>query len=197
MAVVVHDGTDYQYEFYDTDLASFTISGDAVGVAAFYFATVLSLEGLRSSSVITIRDYAFSTSTNVMTLEDCLPPTLKFIGNCSFESCPLVALTGIPYATKVHEHAFGAAQTLEDCLIDTRCRGLLERAAALGFPSIDAWVQYRQLVPSCRACLLWSVSIGVDLVRLEQEVSPLLALMVKLPEELVRELAQFAYGDYR
>ena len=41
------------------------------------------------------------------------------------------------------------------------------------------------------------MSIGVDRVRLEQEVSPLLALMVKLPEELVRELAQFAYGDYR
>jgi hypothetical protein len=200
MVQVTHHGTSHEYyrgghgDHGQPQITSFVMAPSVTRVAwnAFHCCALLtSLSSLRGSDVTEIYDGAFY-ATAVDALD--LPPRLTMLRAWSFAKChQLSNLAGLPYGTSVHRQAFGFDE-------DTFCALLLAKATALGFPSIDAWVQDRRLVPCRRYAVLTSVLVAQkqDTKRFisSPPVSTLLRNLARLPDEMVREIVEFAHGDF-
>ncbi|GMI30708.1 hypothetical protein TeGR_g7827 [Tetraparma gracilis] len=180
-------------------VSSFSVAPSITSLPPTSFADshISSLSPLLRSGVTSLNQSTFAC-TPLASLEG-LPPSLLSVDRWCFSRCHLLPnLRGLPFSTAVSPLAFGAAHA--SACGDSRCMLLLAKATIeLGFPSIDAWVQDRRLIPDRRRAVL----LCVQRAREQEEeaapanpVAPLLATLALIPDVLVREVIEFAYGDH-
>jgi hypothetical protein len=211
--VVEYDGSESQYDY---DLprtpsipsSTFTVAPGITKIAknAFYNSGLLSLSGLRTSSITRIAYGAFWGNEFLETL-DGLPACLEFVEHCAFSYCiRLKSLSGLPYSTFCSPDAFGHTT-------EAYPEPLLARARELGYRHVHAWVADRRNVPKRRRAVLACVvrcrseadAASADpgaALQLRLEALPdekaggaeeLLLRFAGLPDVLVREIVEFAH----
>jgi hypothetical protein len=119
----------------------------------------------------------------------------------AFERCDgLVSLAGLPFAAEVHKDAFLNCWALRRAALR---RGYADvhdrRSGAFLLSAAIQWANDRREVPGRRYALL----LCVDGARKQEgeaapadPVEPLLGRVALLPDELVREIAELAFGGY-
>jgi hypothetical protein len=203
---VLYDGITRQFEN-DPDFGmrpssiatSFTLTPGvtSVGNRAFFETLIGDLACLKNSAVTSIGDHAFFMCP-LTTLKD-LPPGLLTIASGAFDSNHYIEnLHGIPFSAEVDENAFGSPQYSND---SGECILLLEKARILGFTGrnpINEWVQDRKNVPARRLAIYASVLVArkQENEAVTNAVTPLLAGIAKLPDDMIREIVGFAHGDH-
>ncbi|GMI26182.1 hypothetical protein TeGR_g5209 [Tetraparma gracilis] len=218
---VEHDGSAGQYANMcneHDDVSAFTVgpSVTSIGASAFLSSPLTGLSGLRGSAVASIGPRAFARCADLAALAG-LPPALARVGWRAFEAChSLRNLRGLPLPCDVDAAAF------ENCRgLQVRAGELGFPRDKWGVADVASWVEDRRLIPGRRAMVLLCVRYAVDRQGLEgggegggegegegeaggegeaegqpEPVAPLLKLIVRLPDEIIREIATMAFGDH-
>ncbi|GMI52549.1 hypothetical protein TeGR_g4877 [Tetraparma gracilis] len=208
MLKVLYNGYHFSHEsefVARSAVTSFEVSPDVTRIGLCAFAgcpSLLSLAGLKGTSVRVICRSAFNNS-GLRSLAG-LPRSLELVGPQAFIRChDLQSLKGLPFSALVSESAF------ENSDLSNSCALLSKKARLLGFGAVAAWVRDRSLVPGRRYAVLGCVMRAreqldemAELKRRKKRsrppspVSPLLSRVALLPDDLVREVVEWAHGDH-